>query len=94
MNSLFSNLEYVRLYLDDLFILSSLTFEDHLDKLGKVLPCLKDKGFRIKILESTLATDKIEYLGYTLTHDGIKPQVEKISAILALQPTLNIKQLQ
>ena len=30
---------------------------------------------------------------YTLTQDGIKPQEEKVSAILALQPPSNIKQL-
>ena len=33
MSSLFNDLEYVRTYLDDLLILSSSTFEDHLDKL-------------------------------------------------------------
>jgi len=30
-------LEYVRAYIYDLLILSSSTFEDHLDKLGQVL---------------------------------------------------------
>ena len=30
---------------------------------------------------------------YTLTQDGIKPQEQKVSAILALQPPSNVKQL-
>ena len=93
MGTLFQDLEYVRTYIDDLLILSSSTFEDHLDKLCKVLHRLQEKGLRINAPKSTFATDEIEYLGYTLTRDGIKPQEEKVSAILALQPPTNVKQL-
>ena len=93
MGSLFQDLEYVRAYLDDLLIISNGTFEDHLDKLGKVLQRLQDKGLRINAPKSTFATDEIEYLGYTLTRDGIKPQEEKVSDILALHPPTNVKQL-
>ena len=93
MGSLFQDLEYVRAYIDDLLIISNSTYEDHLDKLGKVLQRLQDKGLRINAPKSTFATDEIEYLGYTLTRDGIKPQKEKVSAILALQPPSNVKQL-
>ena len=42
VNILFNDLEYVRAYLDDLLIMFSSTFEDHLDKLGKVLQRLQD----------------------------------------------------
>ena len=73
-------------------ILSSATFKDHLDKLGRVLQRLQEKGLRINAPKSTFATDEIEYLGYTLTRDGIKPQTEKVAAILALQPPSNVKQ--
>ena len=37
MNELFAGLDYVRTYIDDLLILSSKSFEDHLQKLDKVL---------------------------------------------------------
>ena len=43
MNSLFNDLEYVCAYIDDLLILFSSMFEDHLDKLGKVLQHWQDK---------------------------------------------------
>ena len=93
MGTLFQDLEYVRAYIDDLLILSNSTFEDHLNKVGQVLQRLQEKGLRINAPKSTFATDEIEYLGYTLTRDGIKPQTEKVSAILALQPPSNVKQL-
>jgi hypothetical protein len=93
MGSLFQDLEHVRAYLDDLLIISCNTYEDHLDKLGKVLQRLQEKGLRINAPKSTFATDEIDYLGYTLTQSGIKPQEQKVSAILALLPPTNVKQL-
>ncbi len=36
---------------------------------------------------------EIEYLGYILTRDGIKPQPEKVQAILMLNPPDNVKVL-
>jgi hypothetical protein len=36
---------------------------------------------------------KIEYLGYILTKDGIKPQPKKVQAILTLNPPNNVKEL-
>jgi hypothetical protein len=36
---------------------------------------------------------EIESPGYILTRDGIKPQSNKVQAILAIQPPINVKQL-
>ena len=36
---------------------------------------------------------KTEYLGYTLTRKGNKPQTKKIESILALKPPTNVKEL-
>ena len=41
MNELFNGLEYVRTYIDDLLIISLKSFEDHINKLDKVLSKLK-----------------------------------------------------
>jgi hypothetical protein len=37
MMDVLGNLEYVRTYIDDILITTSGTFEDHLEKLNKVL---------------------------------------------------------
>ena len=52
-----------------------------------------DAGLCINMTMSTFVTNTIEYLGYILTHEGIKPQPEKVSAILAIQPPTNVKGL-
>ena len=36
---------------------------------------------------------EVEYLGYILMHDDIKPQPEKVSAILALEPPKTVRQV-
>ncbi len=41
----------------------------------------------------TFGALEIEYLGYILTRDGIKPQSNKVQAILAIQSPTNVKQL-
>ena len=73
MGSLFQDLEYVRAYIDDLLIISCNTYEDHLDKLGKVLQRLQEKGLCINAPKSMFTTDKIECVGYTPTQCGTKP---------------------
>ncbi len=43
--------------------------------------------------KSTFCALEIEYLGYVLTKDGIKPQNNKVQAIFAIQPPKGVKQL-
>ena len=44
-------------------------------------------------MKSYFVLPEIEYLGYILTREGIKPQPEKCTAILALKRPENIKSL-
>ena len=84
---------YVRTYIDNLLLLTKGAYKEHLEKLRSVLSRLRDANLRVKAPKSTFAASEIEYLGYILTRDGIKPQPEKILAILAIEPPQNVKQL-
>ena len=84
MSGLMENLEYARTYIEDLLILSRGTFDNHLLKLQEVLDWLLKANLRVNATKSSFAKDKVEYLGYILTREGIKPQPGKIQAILAL----------
>eukprot|EP00804_Cyclotella_cryptica_P019190 CCRYP_006103-RA/>CCRYP_006103-RA protein AED:0.41 eAED:0.51 QI:0/0/0/1/0/0/2/0/148 len=70
-------LEFVRAYLDDLLCITKANLEDHLDKLKM----------------SSFCTFETEYLGYTLTQTGIKPQQKKVQAILGISLLKNVKDL-
>ena len=93
MSDLMAPLEFVRTYLDDVLTITNSTFSDHLEKLEQVLKKLDEAGLRVNVSKSHFCTSELEYLGYVLTRDGIKPQNEKVSAILALQPPTSVKTL-
>jgi hypothetical protein len=86
-------LEYVRAYIDDLLCISKLSLEDHLEKLEEVLRQLCDAGLKVNAAKLTFCALEIEYLGYVLTRDSIKPQSNKVQAILAIEPPTGVRQL-
>ena len=81
-------LELVRTYLDDLLCITKGSFDDHLLKLGEALEKLNKAKPRVNVKKSNFALHEIEYLGYLLTREGVKPQPGKVSAIRNLkEPT-------
>ena len=48
---------------------------------------------KINVEKSAFFAPEIEYLGYLLTKEGIKPVLNKIQAVLDLQPPSTLKQL-
>ncbi len=93
MSELMESLEYVKAYLDDLLCISKLSLEDHLEKIEEVLRQLRNVGLKVNAANSTFCALEIEYLGYVLTRDGIKPQSNKVQATLAIKPPTGVKQL-
>jgi hypothetical protein len=87
------SLEYVQAYLDNFLCISRSSLEDHLKKLKEVLRHLHNAGLKVNAEKSTFCALEIEYLGYILPRDGIKPQSNKVQAILAIQPPKNVKEL-
>ncbi len=87
-------LEYVQAYMDDLLCISSNSLEDHLEKLEEVLRQLCNVGLKVKAEKSTFCTLEIEYLGYILTRNDIKTQIDKVRAILVIQPPKGVEQFQ
>ncbi len=86
-------LKFVRVYMDDLLIITRQTVEEHLQKMETVLTRLRDAGLKVNAAKSSFCAHEIEYLGYILTREGIKPQSKKVQAILALNPPKNVKEL-
>ncbi len=73
--------------------ITKANLEHHLDKLKMVLTRLHKAGLQINAQKSFFCAIETEYLGYTLTRTGIKPQQKKVQAILAIQHPTNIKDL-
>ena len=93
MSDLMNDLEFVRAYIDEVAILSTTTWEDHLEKVDTVLTRLEDAGLKVNGLKSFFGRKEFEYLGYILTPNGVKPVEKKIQAMLDIAPPKNVKQL-
>jgi hypothetical protein len=79
--------------IDNLLCISKLSLEDHLEKLEVVLRQLCNAGLKVNAAKLTFCALEIEYLGYVLTRDDIKPQSNNVQAILAIKPPTGVRQL-
>ena len=93
MASILGDFDFVRVYIDDILIISNGTFEDHMSKLHQVLTRLEQRGFRANVRKCFFARDSLEYLGYWLTRHGIQPQPKKVEAICRLSAPKDKRQL-
>ena len=93
MSELFDGLEFVRTYIDDLLCLTKGTFEDHLEKLKRILARLQQAGLKVNANKLFFARSELEYLGYWITCNGIKPLPAKVQAIMRIDKPKNRKEL-
>eukprot|EP00957_Ditylum_brightwellii_P057287 4341654-Ditylum_brightwellii.AAC.1 len=62
MNELFTEFEEVMAYIDDLLLIRNGTYEEHLEKLDKVLKALEKAGLKVNMNKSFFAQQELEYL--------------------------------
>jgi RNase H-like domain found in reverse transcriptase/Reverse transcriptase (RNA-dependent DNA polymerase) len=89
----FYDFEDVIVYIDNIILFTKSSFQHHLQRLALVLDRIKSQNLHIHVEETFLATNQVDYLGYTVSSKGIKPQNQKILAILDLAPPTNKRQL-
>jgi len=79
VNKLFCGDEwrFVFIYLDDILVVFA-TMEEHIAHVKKVLCHLDKAGLRLKSGKCKFAQQEIEYLGFTLSPEGVKPNSLKV----------------
>ncbi|CAF3256425.1 unnamed protein product [Rotaria socialis] len=79
--------KFCLVFLDDILIYSD-SFAQHLDHLNQVLAILNKYNFQLNPQKYEVAKTSIDYLGHTISNQGIKLLQERIDKILAIpQPT-------
>ena len=91
MYSLMEGLEYIQCYLDDLLILSNRSFDDHMDKVDNVMSRLNQAGLKVRAKKCNFAMTELEYLGFVISREGIKPMAKKVQAMLNIKPPKTVK---
>ena len=70
-------------YMDDIVIFSK-TFNEHICDLKSVFECLLMADVTLKASKCIFAAEKVEFLGFQLSVEGIKPQARLTNAISVL----------
>jgi hypothetical protein len=81
-----TGLEFSHAYIDDILVISKDTFKNQLNHLEKVLTQLSEARLKVNATKSFFCREELEYVGYWITHDGIRPLSKKVEAISNLAP--------
>ncbi|MCP4993462.1 MAG: DDE-type integrase/transposase/recombinase [Gammaproteobacteria bacterium] len=68
-------------YLDDILLYHN-SLDDHLDRLAQVFQAHREGGIRLKPSKTQLFREQIDYLGHTLSQDGVAMQAAYIDRIM------------
>lgn len=92
MTQLLGDLPYIRIYLDDVLIIS-INFEEHLQHVETLLQRLANTGVVEYTAKSKFCAKSADYLGYNISDQGKQPIANKVEAIQRLQRPRNIRDL-
>ncbi|GFU93842.1 retrovirus-related Pol polyprotein from transposon 17.6 [Trichonephila clavipes] len=83
---------FVSVYMDD-GIITSPSFNEHLDHLNQVFTLLRDAGLTLNKEKCHLARDKLKYLGIVISKEGIETDNSKVKVITEMKPPKNIREV-
>ena len=80
-------------WLDDIIVVTRGSREEHEKKIFEILKKLEKAGYRASERKSEFFLNKTKWLGHEIDEMGIKPNKEKVKAILELKHPENQKQM-
>ena len=92
MSQILSRLDGVLFHIDYVLVFGS-TLAEHDARLEAALSCLSAAGVTLNAEKCEFRQSNIRFLGHLINRDGIHPDPEKISAILALKAPSSISEL-
>ena len=70
----------VSFYFDNILVYSK-DWDSHIKNLRLVLDRLRNAGLTVKPSKCSFGVTSLDYLGFTLTKEGVRPQAEKVESI-------------
>ena len=83
----------VEVYIDDMLV-KSQDEEKHLDDLQETFDTLRQYNMRLNPSKCAFGVSSGKFLGFMVSHTGIEANLDKIKAILNMEPPRNIKKVQ
>ena len=82
----------IEVYIDDMVVKSKAESE-HTNDLGNIFEILKRHKLRLNASKCSFGVGSGKFLGYMVTHRGIKVNPDQVKAINDLQPPQNPKEV-
>ena len=92
IDSLFRDLPFVLAYVDDILVYSENS-EQHEDHVRQVFRRLSDNGLRINPTKCEFSQPSVDFLGYSVQAQGIRPMSSRVLALRQLPPPSDNKGL-
>ena len=82
----------VMVYLDDIILISQ-DFDEHLRLLELVFDRLHEAGLIVSVDKCQFCRPELKYLGYVVDRQGLRPDAEKVEAIVNIPPPKNVTEI-
>ena len=82
----------IEVYIDDMVVKSKVESE-HTNDLGNIFEILRRHRLRLNASKCSFGVGSGKFLGYMVTHRGIKVNPDQVKAINDLQPPQNPKEV-
>ena len=92
IENILRDIPHVCIYLDDILVTGG-TEPEHLSTLNEVLGRLSGEGLRLKRGKCAFMMPTVEYLGHSISAEGLRPTQTKIRAIVDVPAPQNVSQL-
>ncbi|XP_062702811.1 uncharacterized protein K02A2.6-like [Aedes albopictus] len=92
VDNMIADLEDVSGYLDDIMVASD-TLKKHIEQLDRLFARIEEYGFHLKIEKSNFFMKQIKYLGLIADEEGLRPDPEKVKAIVKMPAPHDVQTL-
>ena len=92
MDQIFLDVPWIIVYLDDILVFSS-DQDEHAKHLDEVFSRLSQHDLKVSIEKCQVLKQEVNFLGYTISKDGICPQQDRITAIINFAKPTDYKSL-
>ena len=83
---------FVAAYIDD-FLIFSVSLQQHLDHLCKVIHRLREVGLKVNPGKCQFIRREVEYLGHINTPEGLKPNYKLVEVVRDYSPPKTVQQV-
>ncbi|ORD96437.1 YI31B [Hepatospora eriocheir] len=90
MNTILGDLDFVKIFVDDVLIYSP-NLESHVTHVETVLVPMKNANITINLDKSNFVVFEVEYLGYLMNYEGLKPSQRNLEALDNIKPPRTVK---